>query len=365
MPRRPVLAPALLAACFTGDALEGEPCQADGDCGPELSCSVGGLCGEVVCGESQEIALDNFDPDIFLVVDYAQTMDEPIGELGMTRWEATRALVQRIADTFGDRANLGIQVVPTVDPTADTVPDPCLTSAFTGVPPAADAAEAVLAALYVNTTKNGEHALSRGLEYARKFLTARLTAGPRPQAIVLISDGPFNCPLELPKGTPQIVTFDALLAQRAADLAAIDIPVFVVGIDVDQAAGGVPPGPGLEWKEVDKHLAFVQLAESGGRARAGTTTYYTHADGDALIAALEDIPDAFADCRVELARVPQEPARLAVTVDGLTYKQGDCADDLGWRWVDDTHTHIELCEATCEALRSTRALTVDPRCADA
>ncbi|MBL9106257.1 MAG: hypothetical protein JNL82_35365 [Myxococcales bacterium] len=367
MLRRRLLAPALLAACFSGDALEGEPCKADGDCGPDLSCSVGGLCGEVGCDEPLEIALDNLDPDIFLVVDYAQTMDAGIAGTSTSRWDAVRALVQRITDSLGERANLGVQVVPSVDPTLDNVADPCFTSVFTGTPPAAAAAEAVLAALYDGTAKNGEHALRRGLQFARKYLLARLAGGPRPQAVVLISDGLYNCPLELPKGTPQVEAFDDLLVDRVAEFAARDIPVFVVGVGIDPAAGGEPPGPGVKVVMVDRHLAAEQLAEAGGRPRAAAEApaYYTHADGDALLAALAAIPDAFADCRVALPSAPTHPQRLALLVDGLTFRPGDCADERGFRYVDDGHDRIELCPSTCARFRETRSLAVEPRCPSA
>lgn len=363
---RRLLAPALLAACFTGDALEGEPCRSDADCGPSLACTEGGLCGEFRCDEPLTLELDNLDPDIFLVVDYAATMrfEVEVGT-GVTRWDHTRALVQRIADELGDRVNLGLQVVPSVDPTVLSSPDPCFTSDFTGVPPAADRADAVLATLYAGTAKTGEHALSRGLEFAREGLAARPAAGMRPQAIVLISDGPFNCGLDVGDATARIESFDAMLAPRAAALAAAGIPVHVVGVGVPTTTAGAAPGPGLTIDMVDRHLAFEQLAVAGGDPRPGPTAYYTPADADALIQTLAAIPRAFADCRVALARVPDYPPRLAITVDGDTFRRGDCEDGRGWRYVDDAFTHIELCETTCTAFREARALTVESRCPSA
>lgn len=359
--------PALLAACFTGDALEGEPCQYDADCGPDLLCSDVGLCGEFRCEEPEQLELENFAPDIVLLVDYAATMRLQIDEDGTDRWDLVHALVDRIADELGATVNLGLQVVPTIDPRADTSADPCFTSGVSLIAPAAGRGPAVKAALEPEPAKTGEHALSRGLEFILAALAARPEASVRPQAIVLISDGRFNCSLTVSGLVDRVERFDAGLAERVAAVAADPdhpIPVFVVGVDI--TAGGVPPGPDRTIFEVDRDLSFAELAAAGGRARPGATPYYTPADADELLAALRAVPDAFADCQVQLSPEPVYPPRLAITVAGDTFKAADtCASGRGWRFVDDTSARIELCPATCEQFRATRTLTIDRRCPSA
>ncbi len=366
---RRLLAPALLAACFTGEALEGEPCKTDADCGPDLTCSDGGLCGEFRCEEPEQLSLENFAPDILLLVDYAVTMRLEVteGQPYPLRWDLVRTLVQRIADEVGPTVNLGMQVVPSVDPTAIFSPDPCFTSNATLISPAAGNGPTVRGVLRDDPAITGEHALSRGLEFILEALALRPAAAVRPQAIVLISDGFFNCIPTVDEMVDRVELFDAGLATRVGQLADDDdhpIPVYVVGVDV--VAGGLPPAEGRKISEIDHDLAFAQLAEAGGQPRPGATPYYTPADADELIDALRDIPDAFADCRVRLDPVPDYPSRLVVTVAGSTFNPSDdCASGHGWRFADPGNTHIELCEATCEAFKNARALTIDRRCPSA
>jgi hypothetical protein len=367
VPRR-LLAPALLAACFSGSALEGEPCKHDDDCGPDLTCSEDGLCGEFHCMDlPEQLTLENFAPDILLLVDYAATMRLEVDDSGTRRWDLTRALVERIADELGPRVNLGIQVVPTVDPKADTSSDPCFTSGVALIHPALDQGAVVRDALELEPAKTGEHALSRGLEFVLDALAVRPEASVRPQAIVLISDGRFNCSLAVSGVVDRVERFDVGLAERVASIAADEahpIPVYVVGVDITR--GGVPPAPDTTIFEVDRDLSFVQLAEAGRRARPGETPYYTPADADELLAALRAIPDAFADCQVPLTPRPVYEKRLAITIAGNTFKAADtCDQGRGWRYVDATYTRIELCGATCDEFRATRALTIDRRCPSA
>jgi hypothetical protein len=371
VPRR--LAPALACSvcltgltaltCFSGQALEGEPCRIDADCGPDLACSLSGLCGEFVCDEPQVVALENFDPDVFLLIDYAQTMDKAALD-GRVRWVVVRELAQRLTDELGDRVNFGLQVVPSVDPDLDTSPDPCFTTGKNLIVPGAGQALEVFGALGMTTAKTGEHALSRGLDLALDALATRPGAGLRPQVVVLVSDGPFNCSRTAGDLVTSIKQFDADLAGSvAAALADRAIPTYVVGVGVPVTDVGAPPAPGVEIDDLNNHLAFNQLADAGGRARPGTTRYYTPADIDALVADLRATPPAFEDCRIALAHAPDYPARLAVTLAGNTFHETpDCADDRGWRYADPAHARIELCPATCDEFRARRDLTVDHRC---
>ena len=87
MLRRLALAALALAACFTGDALLGEPCARDADCGPSLQCAEGGLCGEFRC-PATPLALPTFAPDITLIVTYTASMARDTAA-GVTRPDST------------------------------------------------------------------------------------------------------------------------------------------------------------------------------------------------------------------------------------------------------------------------------------
>jgi hypothetical protein len=361
VPRRLALAALALAACFTGDALQGEPCARDADCGPSLRCAEGGLCGEFRC-PATPLALPTFAPDIMLIVTYTASMarDTPAG---VTRWEQVHTLVEQLGAALGDRVNLGIQVVPSLGVKSSGFFDPCYTDVSTRVLPAPAQAEALLAALPEATPALGEHALRAGLDLVRESFALQDPDDLRPQAIVILSDAPFNCSDAATSPLERVELFDLALAPRIADAAAAGVPVFVVGVGVTATDGSLP-FPGARTDEVDPHVAFNALADAGGRPRPGDTHYYRPEDSEALIAALSAIPPAFADCRVALDDAPAYPDRLVLTIADASHReQPDCASGHGWRYPDPADTTlVELCPETCADFRAARSLTIEQRC---
>lgn len=359
---------ACAAACFGGEALRGEPCASDDDCGPRLQCVDGGLCGERRC-PATTYELPNFAPDITVVVAYTITMGAAVDEQGTTRWDQVLALVGELGEALGDRVNLGLVVTPSVNaPAYDPAKNPCYTDASTHLLPGPDQGALLLGVLPPGPANLGEHPISRGFNLALAGLRARDPDGLRPQAVVIINDVTFNCRLE-PSSSKQLVEqFDISLAQRVAAAAADGVPVFVVGVGVESLGLG-PPLPGVKFDQVDPVLAFNELAVAGGRPRAGEVRYFRPEDTAELIAALAAVPDAFADCRVPLAEVPAEPDRLVVVVDGAGFRAApDCADEHGFRYAapagpaGPAAPAVELCPATCAAFRATRTLTIEQRC---
>ncbi len=361
VPRRLALAALALAACFTGDALLGEPCAQDADCGPSLRCADGGLCGEFRC-PATPLTLPNFAPDITLIVTYTVSMARLDGD-GVSRWDRVYALVEQIAAQLGDRVNLGVQVVPSLDAQPSEFFNPCYTDASTRLLPAPAQGEASLAIIPVAQPTLGEHALRGGLDLTLAGFALQDPEALRPQAIVIISDPPLNCSEAATDGLERVTLFDGGLAPRVAAIAATGVPVFVVGVGVTPT-DGTPPFPGARTDEVDPHLAFNALAEAGGRARPGDTRYYRPEDGAELIAALAAVPPAFADCRVPLEGAPAYPDRLVVTIAAASYREDPgCAAGHGWRYPDpDDLAVIELCPDTCAEFRAASALTIEQRC---
>ena len=349
------------AACFTGDALQGEPCTHDADCGPNLRCAEGGLCGEFRC-PATPLALPTFAPDITLIVTYTASMARD-ASAGVTRWEQVHALVQQIGAALGGRVNLGIQVVPSLGAKSTGFLDPCYTDVSTRVLPAPTQAQALLAALPGATPVFGEHALRAGLDLVLAGFALQDPDDLRPQAIVILSDAPFNCSDAATDALERVELYDGGLVPRVAETAAAGVPVFVVGFGVTATDGGLP-FPGARTDEVDPHLAFNALADAGGRPRPGGTHYYRPDDSAALIAALSAIPPAFADCRVALDAAPAYPGRLVVTIASASHHgQPDCASGHGWRYPDPGDlTVVELCPDTCADFRVAGALTIEQRC---
>ena len=348
--------------CFGGEALRGEPCAIDRDCGPRLQCVDGGLCGERRC-PATTLELPTLAPDITLIVTYTISMSETVDELGTTRWQQVLELVGQIGEALGDRVNLGMVVAPSFNaPAYDPEKNPCYTDASTHLLPAPGQGALLLGVLPPEPPDLGEHPVGRGLNLALAGLTSQDPAGLRPQAVVIINDSTFNCRTEPSTAAEFIELFDLGLTQRVADAAASGVPVFVVGVGVT-SNGLAAPFPGARFRDVDPVLAFNELAVAGGHPREGATRYYRPEDVDELVAALAAVPDAFADCRVALAEPPADPERLVVVVDGASFRaEPDCGGGRGFRYPDTSHQAVELCPETCAAFRATRALTIEQRC---
>ncbi len=355
------LAAVALTGCFAGEALLGEPCLADSDCGPRLQCAEGGLCGEFRC-PATPISLPTFAPDITLVVAYTASMARTTAD-DLTRWQQVQALVGQLGAALGDRIDLGIQLVPSLSAQSSGFFDPCYTSADTGLLPAAAQGQAILDLLPASPPALGEHALRAGLELALAGFLLQDPDDLRPQAVVLLSDAPFNCSEAATNPLERVELFDGELIPRVTAAAATGVPVFVVGVGVT-AGTGSEPFDGAQADDVDPHLAFNALADAGGQPRSGAAHYYRPEDIDALITALAAVPPAFADCRVDLEAAPAYPDRLVITIGAARHHgQPDCAAGHGWRYPDPgVPTTVELCPATCADFRATRALTIEQRC---
>ena len=355
------LAAAGLLACFTGEALQGEPCSADADCGPSLRCVEGGLCGEFRC-PATPLVLPTFAPDVTLIVTSTASMGKSLADdPDTTRWQEVLTLVDQIGAALGDRVNLGLQVVPTLSPQTNL--NPCDTDARSRILPGPDQGPQLNEALPKSPPGLGEHALRAGLDLSLAGFALTDPDDLRPHAIVLISDRPLNCSDAAVTSQETVELFDNELTPRVAELAAGGVPVFVVGIDI-QPGDGVAPFPGADYEEVDPQLAFNALADAGGRPRSGATRFYRPEDAAALIADLAAIPPAFADCRVHLDAAPAYPQRLVLRVDEHNHRaQPDCSSGHGWRYPDpEDPTTLELCPVTCADFRAARALTIEQRC---
>jgi hypothetical protein len=362
MLRRFALAAACAAACFGGEALRGEPCAVDSDCGPRLQCVDGGLCGERRC-PATTFELPTLAPDITVIVAYTISMDDPVDDQGTTRWQQVLELVGEIGEALGERVNLGMVVVPSFNaPAYDPATNPCYSDASTHLLPAPDQGALLLGVLPPEPPMLGEHPVGRGLELALDGFATKDPEELRPQAVVIINDSTFNCSLKTTSAKEVVELFDVNLTQQVADAAAAGVPVFVVGVGVE-SFGLSAPFPGAKFNEVDPLLAFNELAVAGGRPRDGETRFFRPEDADELIAALAAVPDAFADCRVALDEAPAEPDRMVVVVDGAGFRAAaDCAGEHGFRYAAPGNAEIELCPATCAAFRATRALTIEQRC---
>lgn len=300
MPRRLALPCLALAACFQGEALRGEPCARDSDCGPRLACLEDGLCDELRCPSGETITLPTFAPDVVLLVDHAI---ESVMNKGRGHWSLTRALVEQLGAALGAQLPLGLQVVPTA--VADSS-DPCVARREAQLLPAPDNAAAIADALPLTAATVGEHALRNGLALVVQAFAAVDPTNLRPQAVVLISDGPFNCAEVRTDLEDRVFKFDTELVP--AELAALP-PAFA---DCRVQLAARPPYEERMVVEIDGVRLRVEPDCSGGHGWR-----YVDPAG----------PDD-----------PDDPTKFR---------------------------RIELCAATCDAFRAARSLTIEHRCPEA
>ena len=138
---------------------------------------------------------------------------------------------------------------------------------------------------------------------------------------LVVSDGPSSC-------VDNIATNNAL-----ADLLALDIPTYVIGL------------PGIQ-----PTLAAVlnSMAVSGGTARNNATRYYEVNDSQALADTLRSIVTQIAiSCTITLTNAPPNWGQVNVYLDNEEVPQ---AADNGWKQIDD-HT-LEITGTYCTTLQT-------------
>ncbi|PCC75137.1 hypothetical protein SAMN02745121_03655 [Nannocystis exedens] len=360
----------VLGSCFEGQALWGERCEADADCGPGLPCQDDGVCARERRCSGMTIDLADLRPQVAWLLDHSKSMrrclddpeerercaqaDDPPGP---SRWDGVHQLVHAVVPEFADRVDFGAVVFPT--PTLISEQGICNLNDNSRVPfDAEDAAAAILAAVPEDTSSPpiGENPLRE----AWSNLFEPSEGGPvRARAIVLVSDNPPNC-----TATPQISSdfaekLDVEVYPLVEQSFAGGIPTIVVGISVMDVMA--PPAAGDSMiDDVNPHEYFNQLALAGGAAQAGPEHYLHLRDSAALpqvIAGLRERLAPLADevdaCRIRIDAAPDYPDLVALDVDGRMHRADpDCTDEQAWRWRDDDHLALELCPDACARLHA-------------
>lgn len=358
----------LLGSCFEGQALWGERCAADGDCGPALTCHADGVCADVpACGALPFTAAD-LRPKVVLLLDHSLSMRRCLDDSARTcldapepsRWDALGALVTAVVDALADRVDLAAIVFP-----SDDQPDllqtgyACRLNATTAIPFGPGAPAALLAAVPPDTAREplGENPVRDAWTAARGLLDDLAGDAVPPRLIVLVTDNPPNCPGGGADLATNIEKLDPSVRDLVAAGAADGIPTLVVGLDIVDELAPVLGGDG-KIDDTNPHLYFSDLAAAGGLPQPGPTPYlHLAATADlpsitaALIAALDGLTADLAACRLRLRDAPALPDRVALGLDGrLRPDDPACADDQAWRWAD--ATALELCPGACARLHA-------------
>jgi hypothetical protein len=373
---------ALLAlTCFDGQALRHEPCADHLDCGPQLRCDAG-YCGGppplFECGAVVEVDVDNFAPSLMLIVDRSGSMADP------ARWTLVQQLVAGLIDRFGDAINLGLVLFPSASASGLQTQRDCQNQLRPEHALGPDRAQAILAAL-ASTEPRGASPTTGAVQLALQHFTATeqqvvlaradLISTPGgdaldaallaqvhealPRALLLITDGAPNCGADLLDADDpfsKFETFDPALLAVAEQARARQIPLFIVGVALEDAlspvlADGQPDS-------VNPYQVMRQLAEAGGGA------YYVAAQAAELFDALAALPAPILTCTIPLDPAPDYPERIEVLVDGAPVElaQAAACAASGYRFTSAAMDTIELCGAACTRYQATGALRLSHRC---
>jgi hypothetical protein len=176
------------------------------------------------------------------------------------------------------------------------------------------------------------------------FGTAQSTfagmSSPRERFLILATDGlpEPNC------GSTVGATVTAIANLRTS----LGIDTFVIGIVGPDPSGDTSGIPALR-------DGLNQMADAGGRARAGAIRYYEAVDGAALSSALTAIVASATDCRFSLSSTPARPSRIEVSFDGSRVPAS------GWSL---TGTTLEFSGFACDQIQAglVSSITVADSC---
>jgi hypothetical protein len=274
--------------------------------------------------------LSRLPPEILLVLDRSpsmieETADGPACQTRTcgTRWEeVTTALAPALEETQSG-INWGLKTFPDDavclvkdGATVEVAPNNALTitDAYTSNPP---------------VTHQGYTPTRDALLKAAAYLKSRTTLNPK--SILLATDGEPNC---ASAAEPGRATPDATV-QAVADVAAMGIPVYVVGVDTAATR---------------TNDTLNQMAIKGGRPRNASTKYYAVDTAEDLTVAMDAIASAAVTCTFALPKAPPVPDNVAVEIDGQRVPR-DASHASGWDYGAGVKS-VELYGEVCARVRT-------------
>jgi hypothetical protein len=318
----------------------------------------------MMCGESMFV-LDAVPPNVVLVVDKSGSMvreqwdadqDESTPEI--TRWKSLHTVVSFIVETFETEINFGAVLFPSLDAEAIYAPPACLMATDPEVPVAPMNAQAVLSMLpganEGTSTIQGGTPAAQGVRVAVEHL--RTLDASVDRFIILVTDGAANCSADYEScegsGCPMFEEYDEDLATVVGSaFADDDIPTFVVGVDIADEIVGTSTSDGVP--AVNTFEKLNEVAQAGGRARAGDEAFFNSLNEADLQSALQEIAGQVVSCTIPLDPQPTHPGFVEIEIDGNPVpRASDCTSEDGWVFVNPSGPYdaIELCNAACDML---------------
>jgi von Willebrand factor type A domain len=266
------------------------------------------------CGV-KTFGLSKIPPDLLIVQDKSGSMaDLPDDStcrramqatcLPMTKWPQITAAINQVVMQTQDSIRWGLKFF------ADD--DQCAVNDG-AVVPIADKNAAAIATAIAAQMPGGSTPTRAAITSAGAYLTA--LPDPNPKYILLATDGLPNCaPAQIGGFGFGSQADDSVGAiQAVKDVAAMGIPVFVVGIGTVAGA----------------QTTLTSMAIAGGEPQAADPRYYPVVSTAELVTVLGTIGGMIGSCSFGLGTAPPDPNNIAVTANGMKIPK-DTAHTNGW-----------------------------------
>lgn len=329
----------------------------------------GDVSGPPTCG-GQTLQAITHPPVLYFVIDRSGSMGDAFDRSGKTKYAAALTSIDRLLGAVGSRVKYGAAIYPATDI------DSSCQAGFQMFPP-------TLGDALADTPTGGRGPILREL---MRRLTAYQPGGATPTSatlnalrpriaeyaatgdatlVVLVTDGAPNCNVDVTCDAssciPDIehaITQQGLVCGESVSCCDRSLSPNAGGNCIDGEASeqavralfdanvrtfvvGLPGSEAYE-KTLDR------LAEAGGTARAGSSSYYAVSDQEALSAALLEIGSAVTiPCRIELEAPPTNPALVNVYFDGQVVPRDV---ESGWDYGGDTE--LTLAGDACQQLQA-------------
>ena len=379
--RRAALVGLLLGSCFEGQALWGERCAGDADCGPSLRCGADGFCAAAECAALQ-FRRDDPRPKVVFLLDHSESMkrclDDPDertacfeeGATEPSRWDALGQLVRPIVAQLADRVDFAAVLFPSDDdPFALTNGFACRFNPDETIGLGASPGD-IDAAIPSDRDREpiGDNPVRIAWDDASEHLLP-WAGTTTPRLVVLITDNPPNCRDGVTDPVPATEKLDDMLAPTVAAGATAGLRTLVVGLSIPDALADASAGDG-KIDDVNPDTYMRALAEAGGAPQPGPSPYLhvrTTADlaavGQALAEVIDGLTDDVDTCRIALESAPADPARVAVALDGWArHADPTCENEPTWRWAEGDPAALVLCPVACAQLAAAAAIRVFDDC---
>lgn len=275
----------------------------DEDCDGFVDCA-DSECGSFCCSPySETLSVVPAEGELMFVVDRSGSMDFPAQDTAATRWQELLDAMTTVLPDFSG-LHMGLLTFPLMDGTVESLNCDVASTPDIGI--AMGTESSILSRLVAADPRAGDTPTPEAFVTTRSYLSG--VSSPRERFVILATDGlpEPNC------GASVSATVTAIASLRTS----LGIDTFVLGIVGPDRDGDTSGIPALQ-------AGLNQMADAGGRARAGSIRYYEANDGPALTSSLRAIVAAATDCRFTLSAAPARPSRVVVRQDSAIVSSGD------------------------------------------